>query len=338
LKKEATIYDIAKELKLSASTVSRALKDNKVINKETRKKVVRCAEKMGYRSNAFASNLRTRRTHTIGIIVPRLDSSFMSACLAGMEEIANEKGYNVIISQSHESVKKEQQNTTTMYNSRVDGIIASLTIEDSDLSYFNRFKEKNVPVVFFDRVPENTDRVCFVIDNAKISYLSTKHLIEQGCKNLAHITIKTNSNVYTGRIEGFLKAVKEHPHCEGNVLYADYLSLNGGRTIGRSILNSGKIPDGIFVANDMAAVGCMLELQENGVKIPDDVAIVGFNNDPVSTIISPQLSTITYPGREAGMLAAKSLIEHLDGENNIEHTRKVVLNADLLIRGSSLKK
>ena len=335
MKKEATIYDIAKELSLSASTVSRALKSNPVINVQTRKKVQICAEKLGYRSNAFASNLRMRRTNTIGVIVPRLDSNFMSACLAGMEEMANERGYNMIISQSHESVQKEQQNTTTMYNSRVDGIIASLTVEDSDLSYFKRFKEKNVPVVYFDRVPEDTDSVCFVIDNYKVAKEATKHLIAQGCKHLLHITVKSNSNVYTDRTRGFLDVVGKCNICSGEVFYLDALTLETGKKVVEQIMAMEKKPDGLFVANDMAAVGCLLKLQDEGISIPEQMAIVGFNDDPVATIVSPRLTTVSYPGREAGMLAAKSLIDHLTGTQSIGLTQKVVLNAHLIVRSSS---
>jgi LacI family transcriptional regulator len=337
LKKEATIYDIARELNLSASTVSRALKGNPVINQQTRKKINECAEKMGYRSNTFASNLRSKRTNTIGVIVPRLDSNFMSSCLAGMEDVASKYGYNMIISQSHESVVKEEQNAITMYNKRVDGLIVSLTFGDSDLSYFGRFAEKNVPVVFFDRVPDETNNVCFVIDNYKVARDATIHLIEQGCKKLLHITVDSNSNVYTDRTRGFFDTVKKYSKCAGDVLYLDSLSLETGKNIVDVILGMETPPDGLFVANDMTAVGCMLKLQEKGVKIPEQIAIVGFNDDLVSIIASPQLSTISYPGREAGRLAAKNLIDHLRGDSSMALTNKIVLNAHLIPRASSIR-
>lgn len=337
MKKEATIYDIAKELNLSASTVSRALKNNKVINVNTRERVMQCAENMGYRSNAFASNLRTQRTHTIGIIVPRLDSNFMSACLAGMEEVANEKGYNVIISQSHESVKKEEQNTTTMFNNRVDGLIASLTVEDSDLHYFERFYKKNVPVVFFDRIPTDTCKMCFVIDNVKLAMQATQHLIDQQCNNIAHVTIKSNSNVYRDRIAGFEKALSKCSNCTGEVLYIENLSLDSGRKIARELVKNKKDFDGVFVANDMAAAGCIIELQKLGLNVPHDVAVVGFNNDPVATIVSPALTSVNYPGKQAGILAAQKLIAILDENDNSQQPNKVILGGELIVRESSLK-
>lgn len=333
--KEATIYDIARELNLSASTVSRALKDNPAINVETRKKVKDCALRMGYRSNAFASNLRTKKTNTIGVIVPRLDSNFMSACLAGMEEVANQKGYNLIISQSHESVKKEAQNADIMFNKRVDGVIASLTVEDLNVDHFKCFDDKKVPVVFFDRIPQNTTNTCFIIDNYQAAYKATSHLIEQGCKRIAHLTLDSESNVYVDRTRGFKAALKDNEACCGDVFNMKALNLETGKVFVEKYRKMKVKPDGIFVANDMAAVSCIIGMQKIGVKVPDDVAIVGFNNDPVSTIIRPQLSTVTYPGKKAGMLAAKSLIEHLEGVDSMEHTNKVVLNTSLVVRESS---
>lgn len=337
MKREATIYDIAKELNLSASTVSRALKDNPVINKETRRKIQKCAERLGYRSNAFASSLRTRRTNTIGVIVPRLDSNFMSACLAGMEEVSREKGYNMIISQSLESVVKEAQNANIMFNKRVDGVIASLTVEDRNIQHFQCFIDKNVPVVFFDRVPQHTNNACFVIDNYEAAYQATQHLIDQGCKRIMHLTLDSPSNVYVDRIKGYRAAIKDSGCCGGNVVYLDGLNLESGKAFVKELLKMKKRPDGLFVANDLTAVGCILGLRENNISIPDEVALVGFNNDPISTIVSPELTSIAYPGRQAGILATKTLIEHLTGGNSIKHTSRVVLNTELIVRASSKK-
>lgn len=333
--KETTIYDIAQSLGLSASTVSRALKGNPIINARTRVKVEECAREMGYRSNAFASNLRTRRTNTIGVIVPRLDSSFMSACLAGMEEVASSEGYNLIISQSHESAKKEAQNAQTMFNSRVDGLIVSLTIEKNDMSNFDSFSKKNIPVVFFDRVPTETSYSCFVANNEKAAFEATVHLINSGCKQLLHVTIDTECRVYADRKNGFLKAVDSFSDCTGNVLYASSLSFEAGENVAAKILSMDPIPDGIFVANDQSAGGCLLKLKKEGMKIPDEVAIVGFNNDLVSRIVSPALSTVHYPGREAGILAAQNLIQQLQNTKNVSQGLNVLVDTELIIREST---
>jgi len=244
--KEVTIYDIARELNLSASTISRALKGNTVINKKTRDRVVACAESLGYRSNSFASNLRRKRTYTIGVIIPRLDSNFMSSCIAGMEEVASEKGYNLIISQSHESVKKEAENAKTMFNNRVDGVIVSLTIENSQLEYFNRFKDKKIPIVFFDRIPEQTNNCCVLIDNYKAAFQATNHLIEQGCKRLVHLTIDSLSNVYVDRKKGFEDAVKENK-CFGEIIYLSSMSLESGHNVVDKLLEKKPVPVGFLL-------------------------------------------------------------------------------------------
>jgi LacI family transcriptional regulator len=332
--KEVTIYDIAKELNLSASTISRALKGNTVINKTTRDRVIDCAENLGYRSNSFASNLRRKRTYTIGVIIPRLDSNFMSSSIAGMEEVASEKGYNMIISQSHESVKKEAENARTMFDNRVDGVIVSLTIEDSQLEYFNRFVDKKIPIVFFDRIPRKTGNVCVLIDNYKAAYQATKHLIDNGCRRLIHLTINSLSNVYIDRKKGFERAVKDNG-CLGEVIYLETLDLESGRDIVSKILCMVTLPDGIFVSNDVAAVGCLLELKSNGIKIPDQISVIGFNNDPISLIVSPQLTTISYPGREAGILAARCLIDFLDGDRENTNFKRLFLETNLIVREST---
>lgn len=335
MSKEITIYDIAKELSLSASTVSRALKNNPIINEETRKKVQKFAQEAGYRSNTFASNLRTQKTNTIGVIIPKLDSSFMSACLAGMEEVANENDYTLIITQSHESVYKEAQNANTLFNKRVDGVIASLTVEDKSIDHFNCFEDKQVPLVFFDRVPNQSNNACFVIDNFQSAYQATEHLIEQGCKRIRHYSMKCELNVYKDRVNGFNAAIAASEQVSGDVVYLESLNLRSSDDYVESIIRD-EI-DGVFVANDMAAVGCLLSLQEKGIKVPEDVAVVGFNNDPVSTIVKPELTTINYPGKEAGILAAKNLIEHLQGKNSLDHTNRIVLNSSLIVRDSSKK-
>jgi len=332
--KEITIYDIAKELAVSASTVSRALKGNPIINEKTRERIVACSEKMGYRSNSFASNLRRKRTYTIGVIIPRLDSNFMSSCLAGMEEVANEKGYNMIISQSHESVKKEAENAKTLFNSRVDGIIASLTAEDSDLNYFNKFREKKVPIVFFDRIPYETDDVCVLVDNFQASYNATNHLIEQGCRNLVHVTIDSNSNVYTDRKRGF-NAATSQSGCTSKVIYANGLNIESGREAANLISQMTPHPDGVFLSNDIAAAGCLLELKTLGIKVPEEISIVGFNNDPVGIMVSPMLTTVSYPGKETGVIATESLISLLDEE--IKPQKRIFLETNLIVRESSKK-
>jgi len=336
--KEVTIYDIADKLKVSIATVSRALKDDPVVNIKTRKKIFAMAEEMNYRSNSFARNLRNAKTETIGVIVPRLNSSFMSSVIAGIENVVNSAGYNLIISQSSEDVKKEIASAKTMFNNRVDGLLVSLAFDTADLSHFDIFPKKNIPVIFFDRVIDNPHYTNILIENRKAAKQATEHLISQGCKRIVHITAASKLNVYEERLNGYKEALAAHKikFDKKNVITGN-LSLEAGEAAAKLILKMKPLPDGIFVANDNCAVGCMLALKQAGIRIPDDIAFVGFNNDPVSKVVEPNLTTINYPGYEMGEVAAQTLINHLTGTSTIHATNTIILRWEFLVRGSSQK-
>lgn len=337
--KEVTIYDIAKKLKISAATVSRGLKDHPAISKKTKKKIFDLADKIGYRQNHFARNLRNQKTNTIGVIVPRLNSHFMSSVIAGIENIANKEGYNLIISQSSEVSSKEAANAKTLFNNRVDGLLASLAYDTKELSHFGSFFKKNIPIIFFDRVMDHENCTNILIDNRKAAYEATKHLIEQGCKRIVHITAPPKQNVYIDRLKGYKQALAEHKikFKDEDVIIGN-LSMDAGNAAAETILKMKPMPDGVFAANDNAAVGCMLALKQNGIKIPDDIAFVGFNNDPVSKVIEPNLTTINYSGNEVGEVAARHLINHLNGVSPIQNTNTIILRSEFIIRESSSKR
>jgi LacI family transcriptional regulator len=337
--KEVTIYDIARKLKISPATVSRGLKDHPGISKKTKKKIFELADKIGYRQNHFARNLRNQKTNTIGIIVPRLNSFFMSSVIAGIENLANKEGYNIIISQSSESSTKEANNAKTLFNNRVDGLLASLAYDTKDLAHFEPFFKKNIPVLFFDRVIEHDNCTNILINNRRAGYEATKHLIQQGCKRIVHITALPQQNVYIDRLNGYKQALAEGglKFNKEDVIIGN-LTMEAGAEAAEAILKMKMLPDGVFVANDNAAIGCMLALKQKGVKIPGDVAFVGFNNDPVSQVIEPNLSTISYSGREVGEVAARHLINHLTGVSVIDNTNTIILRSELIVRDSSLKK
>lgn len=336
--KEVTIYDIAEALNISPATVSRGLKDHPGIRKDTKKKILETARKMGYQHNTFASNLRRKRTNTIGLIVPRLNSYFMSTVIAGMEKVANENGYNVIISQSLESYKKEIASVNTMYNSRVDGLIVSLAADTQNSDHFEILLKKNIPLIFFDRVLEHPGCTTIVIDNQRAGYDATRHLLEQGCKRIVHIAGNLNRNVYSGRLEGYKQALNERniPFDPALVITCS-LSEQCGTDAARQVLNMNPLPDGIFTANDTSAVACIRELKEAGIKIPEQIAVVGFNNDPISRVIEPNLTTVNYPGQEMGEIAASTLINKLKKSNN-SNLDTIVLRHELIVRPSSVKK
>lgn len=336
--KEVTIYDLARKLNISIATVSRALKDDPVVSKKTKKKIFDLAEEMGYRYNHFARNLREQRTYTIGVIVPRLNSYFMSTVIAGIESVANNEGYNLIISQSSEQAAKEIASAKTMFNNRVDGLLVSLAYDTEDIKHFDQFFKKNIPLIFFDRVMDHPDCTNVLIDNRKGAYEATSHLIEQGCRRIVHITATPKRNVYIDRLAGYKQALadKQVPFNEEYVLINN-LSQEAGVQAAETILEMNPLPDAVFAANDNCAVGCMLALKKAGIRIPQDIAFVGFNNDPVSTVIEPNLTTINYPGYKMGEMAAGSLINHLNGITSIATTNTILLRSELIIRASSIK-
>lgn len=337
-KKEVTIYDIAQKLKISSSTVSRALKDDPVVSKKTRKKIFDMAEKMGYRSNLFARNLRNQKTNTIGVIVPRLNSYFMSTVIAGIEKVLNAAGYSLLISQSSESMEKEVVSARSMFNNRVDGLLVSLAYDTDDMKHFENFYKKNIPLLFFDRITRHEGSTNVAIDNHMAAYEATKHLIEGGNKRIIHITAPLKRNVYIDRLQGYKQALADYniPFKDEYVLINN-LSQEAGVQAAVQISKMRLLPNAIFAANDACAVGCIIGLKKLGISVPGDVAVVGFNNDPVSIVVEPNLTTINYPGYQMGEVAATSLINHLKGSVPIHTTDTILLRSDLVVRESSVR-
>lgn len=337
--KEVTIYDIAKELNYSIATVSRALRDDPVVKPKTKKKVLDLAAKRGYRTNYFASSLRNRKTHTIGVIMHELNSHFMVSVLAGIEKVLSETDYDIIIAHSYESGLKEIANANNLFHKRVDGVIASLAYDTPNLNHFDQFTAKNIPVIFFDRVEENSGGTKVIINNYNAGYIATKHLIDQGCTRIIHITGYLTRNVYFNRLEGYKAALKDHNiRFKENNLIVNDLQKKSSIDAAKQIAKMTPLPDGLFVTNDISAAIIMQTLKELGIKIPDDIAVVGFNNDIVSTIVEPNLTTIDYPGINMGEVAARNLINHLNGNSDIKLTSSIVIKSELLIRRSSLRK
>ena len=336
--KEITIYDLAQQLNVSPATVSRALQNNPSISVVTRKKINVLAESLGYRHNTFASSLRLQKTYTLGVIIHELNSQFIVSVLAGIEKVATESKYNIIIGHSSEITKLEVANAKNFFHKRVDGVLASLAYDTSDLSHFAAFKNKKIPVVFFDRVYESEEGTKVIIDNGKAAYQATTHLIEQGCKRIVHITGNLKRNVYDKRLEGYKQALAESK----NRFKKDFVIINdldeeSGVEAAKKILKMKPLPDGIFVTRDLCAAVCMQTLKEAGIRIPEDIAIVGFNNDVISRIIQPKLTTIDYPGIQVGEIACQQLINHLHGVEDANQTKTIYVKSSLIIRESSLR-
>ena len=339
VEKEITIYDLARQLNISIATVSRGLNDDPVVSKKTKKRIFDLAQELGYRHNRFASSLRKQKTNTIGVIVPKVNSNFIANALAGIESIATEAGYDLIITTSSEQAEKEKANALNLFHKRVDGLIVSLSFDTNDLSHFEPFESKGIPVVYFDRVEERTDTIKVVIDNYACGYQATAHLIAQGCKRIAIVSASLQRNVYAQRYRGYCDAqVDQGIPVDESLLLIEDLSEESALDAARQILKMDPIPDGLFVINDFVAAVIMQALKEKGIRIPEDIAVVGFNNDVISKLVEPKLSTIDYPGFEMGQLVTRNLINHLKGGADLRQTSTVVMRTQLIVRESSMKK
>ncbi len=253
--------------------------------------------------------------------------------------VTTNAGYDLIIAHSSESYKKEAANANNLFHKRVDGLIASLSLDTKNLDHFRPFAEKGVPIVLFDRVEKTDYNAVVVIDNYKSGYKATQHLIEQGCKKIVHVTSSLTRNVYMERFRGYKDALFDGGiEFDEKLLIINDLSEKAGIASAQQIMTMSPLPDGAFITNDFVAAVCMRTLKENNIVIPDDIAIVGFNNDAIGQLVEPALTTINYTGKEMGEIAARMLVNHLRGESQIQKIDSIVVNSELIIRKSSLKK
>ena len=338
-RKAITIHDIAKNLNISASTVSRALNNNPNISRSTIEKVNAYAIKIGYRPNWIASNLRKRKTNSIGIVVPQINRNFFSSFISGVEKIAFKENYNVIISQSNNLLEKEKKIVYSLFSNQVDGLIVSLSMQTNEFNHFKLFKENNIPLVFFDRIAPslNTDRI--IVDDFEAGYRATKHLIDQGYKRIAHISGPTVLKIYSLRKEGYIKALKDNniPVREEYIITSHLLREDGENSI-KQFLRLKTPPDAIFCGNDTSALGLIMYLKKMNIKIPENIGIVGFSDEPFSELITPTLSTLRQPAFEMGEKAAELLIERIEKNENSSKFKTIVMPTKLIIRESSKAK
>ena len=336
LKKPVTIYDIAKKLDVSASTVSRALKGGNGISPATRKRILSAAETMGYSTNSVASNLRRQNSKTVGVIVPKLNSVFLAEAIAGIENELSKAGYNLLISQSLESVKKEKENVKAMASHRVIGLLVSLAYDTDDINHFRQLMDNGTPVIFFDRVFENDHFPVITINNFRAAYELTSHLIAEGCRRIVHATGNQLQNVYKERSMGYKQALMEHGiSFDPSLLIISNLTYEEGIEFGERLAAEGKRPDAIFAANDQFAAGCMQSIKKAGLSIPGDVAIAGFNDDPLCCLVEPHLTSVEYKGFSVGTEAAAKLVDVI--KNGSRSAYKIVLKHRLIARSSTQK-
>ncbi|WP_347052208.1 LacI family DNA-binding transcriptional regulator [Flavobacterium olei] len=337
--RHVTIYDIAEKLNLATSTISRALKDHHSISDKTIKKVKKTAEEMGFVPNTLAAGLRGNKSKTIGVLIPTITQPFLSSLISGIEVTARKSDYSVIIMQSHDSYEEEVNMAKSLYSSRVSGVICSLAMETKDTSHFQQFSNNNIPLVFVDRVPKGYNTFRVVIDNYTAGYKATKHLIDQGCTRIAHMTTGSEfGNLYNERKRGYVDALAEHklPLVEELIIKLDAMTYEEGVKASNKLFDLKQIPDGLFAPGDILAVSAVQTAKKRGIKVPEDFAIIGFNNDPISEIIEPNISTITHPAEKMGKAAATIIIENIKSLKEEEEAKEITfLNTEVLVRESS---
>ncbi len=338
-KTSVTIHDIARELRVSASTVSRALNDNPRISKSTKEKIKTLALKLGYQPNTIASNLRTQKTHTIGIVVPLINRHFFSTFISGVEDVAFEAGYNVIISQSKDLLQKEKQIVNSMFSNRVDGLITSLSMQTNDFEHFQMFTNKNIPLIFFDRIAPQLEANKIIVDDFACGFKATQHLIDQGYQRIAHLAGPTVLNTYHDRMEGYKSALKKNQlPIENDLIICNRLTRMDGQEAIKQLLNLKKPPDSVFCGNDTSALSMIVYLKSLGIRIPKDFGIVGFSNEPFSEVITPSLSTLKQPAQEMGRKAAELIINEIETKELPRTYQTITMPTELIIRESSSRK
>lgn len=331
-----TIKDLARELKISPSTVSRALKDHPDISVETKLAVNELAKKWNYQPNAVALSLKQSRSNTIGVIIPEIVHFFFSSVISGIEDVAYDAGFNVIICQSNEKYDREVANTRTLLANRVDGILVSISKETTDFGHFYNVRDREVPIVFYDRVVPDFYADQVIIDDLDAAYRATKHLIENGRKKIAHFAGPQNLLIGQQRKNGYLNALKEAriEIDENLIIEAD--NFEKARLAVIKVLDGKKTIDGLFAVNDLTAIGAMQTLQKRGIKIPDEIAIVGFSDGRLSGITNPTLTSVDQHGYEMGTVATEMLLKRITSAKKDYPFETKVLNANLIVRESSV--
>lgn len=335
---QITIKDIARKLNIAPSTVSRALKDHPDISQSTKKAVLDLAQKLDYQPNTVAQGLRKSKTYTIGVIVPEIVHYFFSSVISGIEEVAYDRDFHVMICQSNENFQREVMITRALMRSRVEGILVSISKNTTDFSHFQTLIDRGIPIVFYDRNCDQIRTSSVVVEDYEGAFSATEHLIDIGAKKIIHLCGPERLEISANRIKGFRDAILSHnlPFDEKQLVRAD--TYKNGYLATKKILQQSDRPDAIFAVNDLTAIGAMKAVKDAGLTIPDDVAIVGFSDDPTLTeVLDPPLSSVNQPGFEMGKVATELLFKKINGESGDSVERKT-LKTNLIIRGSSNKK
>ncbi|WP_194765841.1 LacI family DNA-binding transcriptional regulator [Tamlana sp. I1] len=339
--KPVTLKQIAEQLKISVTTVSKALKDYPDVSPKTKALVKELAKTLNYKPNTFAVNLRTKESKTIGLIIPVIVHHFFSNVIRGIVSQAEKKGYLVIILQSNESYELEKKQIDLLMSQRVDGILISLANGTANFSHLNDVIAQDKPLVMFDKIAKIVKCSKIIIDDRKAAYMATQHLIDTGCKRIAHFRGALLPQNSIDRFLGYKKAlIDNNMHYDPSLVYiceCDDMSFEEGKKNAQQLLKDHKDVDGIFINTDLVAIGALTEFNAQGVKVPEDISIVGFSNWFMSSVISPTLTTIDQPGFEMGKAAFKQLYKEMKAvkKNKPIDYKEIVLETALVKREST---
>ncbi|MCD0488677.1 LacI family transcriptional regulator [Pedobacter sp. MC2016-14] len=336
----STLKDIAKALGLSTSTVSRALRDTHEISAETKKIVLEYAQKINYFPNPIALSLKERRSKSIGVIVSEVANNYFSQAINGIESIAYDRGYHVIITQTHESYDREKVNVQHLASRSVDGLLISLSSETNDVTHLKNLHDRGLPIVFFDRVADEIDTHKVIADNEKGAYKATAQLISQGCKKIAHLTSSEHLSISIERLKGYKQALKDHgipvnenyiKHCPHGGMFHEEVEIAV-----KELMDLADRPDALFIAGDRLSMGCLIVFKTLGIKVPEDMAIAGFSNSDVLDLLNPSLTSVRQPAFEIGQIATDMLIKLIESKYPVYEFEKKVLDTSMFIRNSTI--
>ena len=337
-KASVTIKEIARQLNISKSTVSRALRDSSEISEETKKKVIDLAELLQYAPNPIALSLLKNRTQTIGVIVPDIANRFYSSAIGGVEDIAYSRGYHTMIYQSHESIEREVAASRHIALRRVDGLVVAISSQSENIDHFIELQEQGIPVVLFDRVIDTLQTHKVRVDDYKGSFEATEHLIEQGCRRIAHIAGPKPVSITRNRLDGYRDALQKHgiPFHDEWVLHSP-ITQAGGTERTYQLMALRNRPDAIFGASDRITMGVHWALRQLGYKMPEEIAVIGFCDLAMSSLMDPPISSVTQPSFEMGQQATSLLLDLIESKNTPASYVTRVLPSNLVIQKSSLK-
>lgn len=339
MSKRVTILDLANELKTTTSTISRALRNHPSISTAMKERVVELAKKRNYQVNSMAANLRSGKSMTIGVVVPHINRDFFANVISGIEEVAKKEGYSVVICQTKDKYEKEKNCIQTFLRTRVDGVFISVGLETNSYEHLEQIRKMNVPLIFFDRVQENSNSMSIVNDDVEGAYQGVSHLLNEGYKRIAIFSGPDHINIYRNRKQGYFKALEKNGiKIDKKLIVGNNLSYEAGVESIKELMKLQNPPDAIFSSSDYGALGALNWLKSNGYNVPEDIGIVGYSNEKFTSFISPSLTSIDQHSLEMGRYTAKTFFDMIKSDDKDMILNSLSINPKLIIRESSKRK